>query len=184
MISTLLSGPAAEPVSLADMKARLRLLTTDDDRLVTTLIAAARAHLESVLSVALLSQTWRLSLEDWPTSGAIRLPIRPLRRLIALRAYGSDGVAVSVPVAGCVTVTGTAAELRLPQNLPVPGRPLGLEIEYEAGFDTPPPDLIEALTQLVRHWVENRDLVVTAGTGIVVPQAFHALTAPWAPARL
>ena len=70
MISYLLAGPAGEPVSLAEAKAFLRLDSDAEDGLLATLIAAARLHIESVSGKALLRQTWRLVLDDWPAEGA------------------------------------------------------------------------------------------------------------------
>ncbi|HVW94201.1 MAG TPA: hypothetical protein VHB74_16540, partial [Devosia sp.] len=44
MTSFLLEGPAAEPVTLADAKAFLKLDASDEDALVSTLVTAARLH--------------------------------------------------------------------------------------------------------------------------------------------
>jgi uncharacterized phiE125 gp8 family phage protein len=187
MISTRLVGPAELPLALAEVKAWLRLDGADQDAVVSTLIGAAAAHVESVLGLALITQSWRLSLDEWPASGTVRLPIRPLRRLTGLRSYGTDGVARVIPLADCITVTGGAAEVRLGAGLVSPGRSLGIEIDYEVGFGAAadvPADLAGAMRLLVAYWFENRAAVLTAGTGAVVPGSFGALVAPWRPARL
>ena len=44
MASILLTPPAAEPLSLAEAKAFLRLETADDDPLIAAFISAARLH--------------------------------------------------------------------------------------------------------------------------------------------
>ena len=46
MTPTLLEGPASEPVSLADVKAHLRLTSSDEDGLLGKLIVAARLTVE------------------------------------------------------------------------------------------------------------------------------------------
>ena len=56
MISYLLAGPAQEPVSLAEPKAFLKVDDSAEDGLVTTLIGAARLHIEAVTGRALLAQ--------------------------------------------------------------------------------------------------------------------------------
>ncbi len=48
MTSILVAGPAVEPLSVAEAKTYLRLDHAEDDALLSTLIAAARSHIESV----------------------------------------------------------------------------------------------------------------------------------------
>jgi uncharacterized phiE125 gp8 family phage protein len=66
MNPTLIAGPAAEPVTLADMRAFLRLDDPAEDELVTTLIATARECVEAASGRRLIAQTWRLALDRWP----------------------------------------------------------------------------------------------------------------------
>ena len=68
MTSYLLTGPASEPVSLDDAKAFLASIPRDEDALVTSLITAARLHVESITGRALIAQSWRVVLDDWPAS--------------------------------------------------------------------------------------------------------------------
>jgi uncharacterized phiE125 gp8 family phage protein len=86
---TLVTPPAAEPILIADARAHLRLDATGsptpshpDDALVLSLVKAARQHLDGrdgVLGRALITQTWRLDLPEFPRSGeAIALPLPPL----------------------------------------------------------------------------------------------------------
>lgn len=74
----LLAPPAAEPVSLADATAHLKLDTADEDALVATLITAARARAEWHTGRAFITQSWRLSLDDWPHDDMVELPLPPL----------------------------------------------------------------------------------------------------------
>jgi uncharacterized phiE125 gp8 family phage protein len=64
MTSYLIAGPGEEPVSLAEAKAFCRIDGTDEDALVSALITAARLHVESITGRALLTQTWRLILQN------------------------------------------------------------------------------------------------------------------------
>jgi uncharacterized phiE125 gp8 family phage protein len=64
-----LVGPASEPVTLADAKNHLRIDSdiTQDDALLTVLIGAARRYAESWTNRSFISQTWRLTLDGFPS---------------------------------------------------------------------------------------------------------------------
>lgn len=61
--------PAAEPVTLADAKSFLRVDLPDDDPLISSLIVAARRAVETHLKQALVTQTWQLYLDSFPSAG-------------------------------------------------------------------------------------------------------------------
>lgn len=63
---TLVTGPIAEPVTLAEVKLWARIDVAADDDLITALITAARRLLEQQYGRALLTQTWTLSLDEFP----------------------------------------------------------------------------------------------------------------------
>ncbi len=65
----LYTAPATEPVTLAQAKAQLRLETDADDTYVTDLIAAARTYFERATGRSLITQTWDLTLDDFPPNG-------------------------------------------------------------------------------------------------------------------
>jgi uncharacterized phiE125 gp8 family phage protein len=65
---TLVTGPVREPVTLSDAKAWARLDGTTDDNSITQLIKAVRATAEEYLRRALLTQTYRLTI-DLPCGG-------------------------------------------------------------------------------------------------------------------
>src|SRR5687768_1656785 len=87
MISYLLAGPAEEPVSLVETKAFLRLDSSTEDALVTTLIAAARLYVEGTAGRALVRQGWRAVLDQWPAERVVRLPVAPLLELTEIRVF-------------------------------------------------------------------------------------------------
>lgn len=62
----LVSAPNSEPVSLEEAKAHLRLDFNDDDQLVLSLISAAREVVEGNLRRAVFSQTYELTLDQFP----------------------------------------------------------------------------------------------------------------------
>ncbi len=183
MISYLLAGPAEEPVSLAEAKAFLRLDSDAEDGLVTTLIAAARLHVEAVTGSALVRQGWRLVLDAWPADGAVRVPVAPVVEVVAIRVFDEDDDDHELGLAGVQT---EPQRILLPPagGLPVLRRRLGLEVDYEAGYGEAadvPADLKRALLGLVAHWFEQRDVAVAEP---VAPAAFERLVAGYRQVRL
>jgi uncharacterized phiE125 gp8 family phage protein len=182
MTSMLLTGPAIEPLTLAEAKAFLRVEQDDDDGVIAALIAGARIHVEVGTRRALINQTWRMMRDAWPADGMIAVDPSPLRALTAARVYDSDGTARAVDLQAFV-VDGAGARLWLaPWALPTPGRPVGgIEIDFEAGYGASaaaiPEPLRQAIRILVAHWYENRAVIGPAATQL--PQGVAALIAPY-----
>jgi len=63
------SDPAVEPVTVAEAKKHLRLTLNDDDSLIANAITAARQAVERDTGKSLITQTWRLKMDMWPTNG-------------------------------------------------------------------------------------------------------------------
>jgi len=64
----LLTPPEAEPVETDDLKLALKIDSDDYDLVLPGLIAAARQVAEQEIGRALVAQTWRAELEDWPAT--------------------------------------------------------------------------------------------------------------------
>ncbi len=182
MSSLLLTRPAVEPIALAGMKAFLRVETGDDDDVITALIAGSRIHVEAQTRRALFTQSWRLSRDNWPADGRIKVLPAPLQSLTAARVYDEDGSTRDVDRQAFVLDRGASAVAFAPWALPVPGRLVaGIELDVVVGYgeaatDVPEP-LRQAIRLLVAHWYENRGLVGAAGA--VLPQTVAALLAPY-----
>src|SRR5690349_19286599 len=59
------SAPIAEPLSLAQVKAHLRVDITDDDVMIGAYITAARQLIEEWCGICLVKQSWAYSLQQW-----------------------------------------------------------------------------------------------------------------------
>src|ERR1700733_9658513 len=65
----LVTGPTIEPVTLTQAEAYLRVNSDSGgpiDQDITGFITAARQKCETALRRGILTQTWRLSLRNWP----------------------------------------------------------------------------------------------------------------------
>lgn len=183
MISYLLAGPAEEPVALADARAFLRVDDTAEDGLITALVSAARLHVESITGRAMIFQSWRLVLDAWPTERSIALPVAPVNELTAVTVFDVDDEAHALELEQFSVQAGRLLLPRSVSGAPALRERLGLEIDYVAGHaeaaEAVPADLKQACLTLVGYWFENRDAVIVAGSGSVVPAGFDRLVAPY-----
>jgi hypothetical protein len=103
----LVTAPATDPITLAEAKSFLRVDSTDEDTLITTLIGVATSAVENFTGRKLISQTWDYFLDRFPTHGTqwwdgvregalsefitckrfIELPLYPLVSLTYLKTY-------------------------------------------------------------------------------------------------
>jgi len=188
MISYLLAGPAEEPVSLGEAKGFLRVDDTAEDALITTLIGAARMHIEGVTGRALLAQGWRVVLDRWPIDGQVRLPVTPFMAVTEITAYDAAGAGHVVPLAQFMSEPDRLLLPGTVTGMPALRERQGIEIDYVAGYATEPEDvptdIRQALLVLVAHWFEHRDAVIVAGSGAVVPSGFDRMVAGYKRVRL
>lgn len=191
MPSILLTAPAVEPLTLAETKEFLRIEHADDDGLVASLITGARGHVEAATRRALITQLWRYIADVWPDSGCIEVMPAPLRAVLAVRVYRSDGATLAVdPDAFVADLARAPAVLAFATRaLPAPERPkAGIEIDLRVGYgdaasDVPEP-LRQAMRLLIAHWYENRGVVARNEGIAALPENVRALIAPYRVLRL
>lgn len=181
--------PGAEPLTLADCKAHLRIAHGSEDDLLSGLIRAAREEVEMQTGVALIDQDWRLALDAWPANGIVALARHPVKQILSVTLRGADGEAAVMDPTG-YRLDGRSRPARLwVENRPVPGAALnGIEIDFRAGFGeagTDVPDLLKrAMLLLVAHWYELRAGLGEDDRGGSVPDGFRRLTDGWRARRL
>lgn len=123
----LVEAPVVEPLSLADAETFLRVESDSDgpiDTEITAFITLARQEVEKILRRALLTQTWRLSLRNWPGRdysnvasltlepdsyykyNFIKLPLPPLQSVTSVNYMNSDGETLSMSPANFQALPG------------------------------------------------------------------------------
>lgn len=175
--------PLAEPVTLAEIKAHLRIDSTEEDALLEGLVRVARAHLEAVTGVALMSQGFRLALDDWPRGSVIQLMRTPVQTIDAILVYDADGEPQNLSLTDML-LDATARPARLViRDRPRPGRLInGIEIEFTAGFGSAlevPPELKRAILVHAAHLYEFRGAVPLDMQPAAIPAGYDRLIAPW-----
>jgi uncharacterized phiE125 gp8 family phage protein len=181
--------PPVEPVTLADAKAHLRLDGTADDDFLTGLIRAARQEVEQATGVALIEQSWRLVLDCWPGDGTVLLKVHPLRAVLSVTLYGSEGEAsVLAPENYQVDALSRPARIHFETAPPALRAMNGIEIDFSAGFGeagTDVPDLLKrAILLLVAHWYEFRTGFGPADQPVSYPAGYDRLVAGYRAGRL
>ena len=186
------SGPALEPVSLAEAKAHLRVDGTAEDALIQSLIVTSRLHIEAALGLALITQSWSYFLDRWPKGGRLVLPLRPVAAVSHVRVWSEEGSAETLSPSDFL-LDGHGMPPRLVVLggglAPAPGRSVnGIEVAFSAGFGAAPGDvpatIRHAILLLVAHWYEHRE-PVEIGVGVnAVPAMVSDLLAPYRRRRL
>jgi uncharacterized phiE125 gp8 family phage protein len=66
LVLKLVTAATADPVTLTEAKAHMRVDIADDDTLIGSLITSATQHIEHLTRRQLMPATWRLSLDGFP----------------------------------------------------------------------------------------------------------------------
>lgn len=193
MALELVTVPSAEPFTLAEVKAHLRVTAADEDTLISGLITAARSHIDGAagwLNRALVTQTWKLALDQFPSwrwsDGCIRVPLPPLQSVTSITYLDSDGVQQTLPVADykvdAVTQPGRIApapDKSWPSTQDVMN---AVEVTFVAGYGDPsavPQPIKQGLLLLIGHWFDHREEVITGTIATRMPVASQALLTPF-----
>lgn len=167
----------------------LRISHDSEDDLISGLIRAAREEVERATNAALIDQTWRLTLDDWPETASVAVHRWPLKQVLAVTVYDADGAGAELEP-GDWLADGEANPPRIHfERKPPPGQAInGVEIDFVAGFGSAGPDVPDALRRaiqmLVAHWFEFRSHVGPDNQPVGYPQGYDRLIASWKPRRL
>lgn len=167
------TGPTAEPVTLAEVKARLGLTSTVDDAKITQQITAAREFAEKETRRSLCVKSYTLVLDRFPyLHEPIRLPVPPLVSVTTITFLDST----LTPQTWDPTEYFVAAKQSPALIVPVPGNvypcpvrvPGAVEIDFIAGFgadggQTIPQHLQEGIRELAVHFYEHPSVVTSEG---------------------
>lgn len=179
------TGPAIEPVTLAEVKAHCRVDGSDEDGLLSALISAAVAHLDGwsgILGRCLISQTWRQTYDRFRPG--LRLPM-PALSITAITYGDPSGDTVTLDPARYVLRQDACGSLVTPapwQDWPDTGScPEAVTVSFVAGYGPTPGDvpasIRHAMLLLIGSWMQNRESVVIGAISSDLPMAVDMLLA-------
>jgi uncharacterized phiE125 gp8 family phage protein len=187
---SLVTPPGVEPLSLDDAKNVCRVEITDDDTLITSLIAAARKVCESYTKSQFITAHYQLVLDQFPVTGniwqfigmPISLPMPPVQSVTSIQYLDSQGNLQTLDTSRyLVDVVSQPARIAPAFFQPWPiTRPQmsAVQVNYVAGFGDDAADVPDvykvAIGQLVAHWYRNRE-AVSEGSFSALPLAVESL---------
>lgn len=184
----IVTPPTAEPISLAEAKAHCRIYGSDDDGLIAGYIMAARSIVERAYNLALITQTWDMTLPCWPDPcGHFLLGLSPVQSVTSIKYYDTANVQQTLS-ATAYDFDGAQEPARVtlafgyvwPMHYV---RLAPIAIRFVAGYGSQPGSVPEpirlALLLLVGHFYENREAVLVGQTAADLPFGVDALLSPY-----
>lgn len=186
---SLVTAPAASPVSLEAAKEHCRVLHDDEDGLLQAYLDAAVNHLDAaggILGRCLINQTWQQKWSGFPPGEILPLPFPDVSSVtVTYTANGSDTTFAASNYALLELDWTAAVVLKSTASWPdVDDIPAPVTVQFTAGFgateDDVPAAIRHAVLLLVSTWFENREnVVVGQPVSAPLPFAVNALIAPF-----
>lgn len=178
---TLVTGPASEPVTLAEAKAHLRVDGTDEETLISSLIVATRQYAERYMRRALINQTWRYDADQF--EDRIQLWPAPVSSITSVTYVDSAGSTVTVSSSDYQADLAAEPAILMPSYaaavwpLARPSSLGSIRVTFVAGYGSSassvPTGIKQAILLLIGHWFANREITSTKATEL--PFAVSAL---------
>lgn len=154
---------AVEPITLAELRAHLRLDTVGgvhpDDTMIQAQLIAAREFAEHYTGRMLAPVTLELALDAFP-AGAIELTGSPVASITSIKYIDLAGTEQTLdPAAFSLNDYGIAAKVEMAYTTPWPAtRDIAnaVKVRYVAGYVAAPGIAKAAMLLLVGHLYENR----------------------------
>ena len=188
----IITAATTEPLSLAEAKNHLRVLTNDEDALISVLITAARQWCENFTGRALASQIFEYILDDFPEEDEkIILPMPPLETVDSIKYKDFEETETEWNAVNyIVDDESIPARIALaygkyfPSYTPYPVN--SVRIRFTAGYKEGgdphlemPEQINSAIKLLIGHLFENRENVVIGSAANKVPFTVEALLYPY-----
>lgn len=180
-------APATTPVTFAEMKAHLRVDSTDDDDLIQSLLDAAVQYLDGyagILGRCLITQTWTQSFGMW-TNRCLRLPFPGVTSAV-VKYYDTNNVLQTITAANYQVLEDSEGAYIELVPFYVPPYPYlfredPVNVTFVAGFAdaaSVPVPIKQAIKLLGGDWYDSR-ATMQEGRLAQLPFSVEALLAPF-----
>ena len=186
----IITVPTTEPVSLTEAKLHLRVTSTADDTLITSIIKVARQHCEAITNRALASATFELVIDDF-SKDKIVLPMAPVESITSIKYRDCNSIDTTLASTEYIFYNSEPAVIIPDYGISFPSftpYPTGaIKIRFVAGYKTTgtdaslliPEAIKQAILLLIGHFYENREEYVIGQTISKIPLAAEALLYPY-----
>lgn len=188
----LITPPIEEPITLLEAKSHLRIDIDDDDALITALIKAAREHAEMITRRSFITQTWELSLDNWPYGDELVLPLPPLQTVLSVKYIDSAGIEHLFETDKyIIDASSEPGRIVLKSGYAWPSEILqtanAIHIQFIAGYGSTaevpqaevPQTVKQAMLLMIGWWYEQREAAIIQNIAREVPMAVEALLWPY-----
>jgi len=180
----LVTAPTALPVSLAEVKAQLRIEHDDENTYLNRLIDVGIGMVDAkgILGQGLITQTWAQWMANSPPR-EVALQLGPVQSVTAVKYYDANGDLQTDTLAN-YDVFGLSynktVKPKTGYNWPTAQvRQDAIKIEYVIGYGDAPtdvPDTIRhAMLMLIAYWYENRENELVGVASKTLPYGFEDL---------
>ena len=180
----LVTGPATEPLTYAEVKAFLRLNDDSEQTFVTTLITIARQIVEGQTWRPLISQSWALQFDASELNLFIsNINKAPIISIDSVTYYDVNNALQTLsPTLYETDIYGNPARFRLKSIPSVYDRMGALIVNFVCGYTNAaavPQAIKQAMLLIIGHLYENRQDVVTGTQVNEIPMASRYLLEPY-----
>lgn len=185
----LLTAPVAtgEPVTLAELKAQLRITHFDEESLIAAYGKAARQWAENYCQRSFFTQTWNYFADEFPCGAEPIVIGRGQYASVSSFTYKDSASVSQTLTASDYQVSAYTDPFKvypaLNDTWPVTDRSINnVNFRFVAGWSTVaaiPQEIKQAILMLASHWYTYREPIVTGTSLQNVPLTVEALLSPW-----
>ena len=173
----LVTGPASEPITLAEAKLYLRVDDSTEDALITAIITAARRKFENDTYHYLMPQTWELYLnQNEINAEQISINKSDITAISSVKYYDQSNTQQTLSTSDYQTaIQGRPYSIQLTTVPQVYNRLEAMVIRFTLGYTNAaavPEDIKTAIKTLIGTLYENRQTIVTGTQVNEVPDTY------------